>query len=135
VDHNTCTASWEDPRTAKPRPGAADDADADEAVSAADEADGKGADEGAAADLTVLSLGVVLPHPEEQLGHWMRAVERSAHAALKRATDHQRSAADIAQCPRFMLVQMVHAAVVKRLVVEPARRPEEELNRLVRAFL
>jgi hypothetical protein len=29
VDHNTCTTSWEDPRTAKPRPAAADDADAD----------------------------------------------------------------------------------------------------------
>jgi len=30
VDHNTCTTSWEDPRTAKPRPAAADDADADD---------------------------------------------------------------------------------------------------------
>ena len=30
VDHNTCTTSWEDPRTAKPRPAAADDDDADD---------------------------------------------------------------------------------------------------------
>ena len=60
---------------------------------------GQEATDGAAADLAALSLGVVLPKPEEQLQHWIRALGSEAHAALQRVTDHHRSAADVAPLP------------------------------------
>jgi hypothetical protein len=126
VDHNTCSTTWDDPRCSGDTRGSPDEADG-EAVS-----DGIGDDEaaeGAATDLAALSVGVTLPDAEEQLKHWIHAVERNAHCALKRVSEHHRSAADISQCPRFMLVQTLHRAVVRQLLsTTPSRRAADSID-------
>ena len=144
VDHNTCTTTWEDPRLS-----ASVKQDAAEAAAAADEeaerhdADATATDEdagaagadGAATDLSALSLGVILPKPDEQLAHWTRAVERTAYSALKRATDPHRTAADVYQVPRYMVVQMLHRAVVGRLLTQRSADGGQlrDIDELVRA--
>lgn len=124
VDHITCSTTWEDPRLRKKEE---EEAGADVPSKRSDDADRDDHFDGAAADLAALSLGLQLPSRDEQLGQWSRAVERNAHAALLKETAFVRSAADVTQCPRFMLVQRLHGAVVHRVLAEasPMLSPDE----------
>ena len=114
VDHNTCTTSWHDPRI-----------DAQRSKVTADDDDGGGDDgegddiEGAAADLAALATGVVLPQGQLQLGQWCRALERSALDALTRLSRAQRNPDDVAQHPRYVLLQRLHHATVRQLLRPP----------------
>ena len=132
VDHITCSTTWDDPRLRKKEE---EETGAEGASDFATEEQDRGAkgddqfESGAAADLAALSLGLPLPTREEQLSQWTRAVERNAHAALLKETGHLRSAADVTQSPRFMLLQQLHGAVVSRMLAEPPvrrRRPTSE---------
>lgn len=111
VDHLTCSTSWQDPRVGGAKDGGSEaEAEGEENDDAADaedagQAEQAGQAEGSAADLAALSTGVLLPKREEQLAAWSRAVERTARAAVNKATRSRRNAADVAQSPRFMLVQ------------------------------
>ena len=72
---------------------------------------------GAAADLATLCTGVAA---KGGLAQWSRAVERSAYEALTKAIAGRRDAADEEQYPRYMLLQKLHHAVVRRLLTPPA---------------
>ena len=112
--------------------------------------DGDGDDvEGAAADLAALATGVVLPQGQLQLGQWCRALERSALDALTKLSRAQRNPDDVAQHPRYVqlgssgctrprptvscisppcryvLLQRLHYATVRRLLTSP---PPARLN-------
>ena len=122
IDHNTCTTSWVDPRINAQRARSKVTADDDDD----DGDDGDGDDvEGAAADLAALATGVVLPQGQLQLGQWCRALERSALDALTRLSRAQHNPDDVAQHPRYVLLQRLHFATVRRLLTPP---PPTRLN-------
>ena len=82
--------------------------------------------EGAAADLAALSTGVVLPQGgARQLEQWCRALERSTSDAFAKLTRGQRNTVDLAQQPRYMLLQQVHYATVRELLTAPPRLRDE----------
>lgn len=132
-----CTTTWTDPRVNDVRradrlAGSSHSANAPERTSVsaddedvdADEEDEEEA-EGAAADLATFSLGVVLPEREEQLRQWCRAVERTAYEGLSKATRVQRFGADLAQLPRYLVLQRLHQMTVRHLLAPPSQPREE----------
>ena len=81
VDHNTCTTTWEDPRTTHSAAATEEDSE----LTGMNDPDAEGVEdkEGAMADLKVLSLGLVLPKADEQLVH--AAPHAAAHPRLTSA--------------------------------------------------
>ena len=102
-----CTTSWLDPRE-------------EVRASPEQESDEGSRDDGApgaSADLATLCTGVAA---KGGLAQWSRVVERSAYEALTKAIAGRRDAADEEQYPRYMLLQKLHHAVVRRLLTPPA---------------
>ena len=119
VDHTTCRTTWSDPRQeqairaqAALRSSAgdeyeedADDLDAEEALAAAE-------------SLAALCVGIS-PNAEDGLQQWLDVLERSAFSLVKKVAGARWNAADALQYPRYMLLQKVHHAVVRRLLAPP----------------
>jgi len=129
IDHAACVTSWTDPREkaasqAGRRSSAVDDDDADDLSHDAEEASG------AADDLASLCIGVA-PGGEEGFGRWVRSVERSALASVKRALGAQRDPVEELQYLRYRLLQKIHHAVVRRLL---APQPEPIVAEQLWAF-
>eukprot|EP00966_Prymnesium_polylepis_P239133 5530656-Prymnesium_polylepis.1 len=101
-----------------------------------DEEDADDEAEGAAADLATFSLGVVLPNRAEQLRQWCRALERTAYEGLSKAARVQRIDAEALQLPRYLMLQALHHAIVRRqLTVRSEPRREASLWETRRAAL
>ena len=121
VDHTTCTTTWADPRCGRAgrlagndmmppleRGRVTEDREEEEEEEAEEEA------EGADADLATFSLGVVMPKRGEQLRQWLRAVERTTFEALSKLVRGQRMEIESLQLPRYLLLQTLHRAIVRR---------------------
>ena len=121
VDHSTTTTTWSDPRTSSRHPSKATD-------------DGEEGDEveRAAADLTTLMAGVA----PSRLSQWCGALEQYAQEALRMALSGRRDLADEQQFPRYMLLQQLHHAVLRRFLVQSAQlqRVEALLERRAHAI-
>ena len=112
VDHATCTTSWLDPREAVAKTaGADDDVGPDEEAGAAD------------ADLAALCVGL---SAKGGIGDWARTLERSARDALDKAVGNPCARSDAEQFPRYILLQRLHHAVVRRHLTDPPEMAPED---------